>query len=179
MNNIAIQILVTATIFSLMFSIGINHSLRELAAVWRKPRWMLRALLVVVILVPLVVGFLVWLFDLPASTAAGLVLLAAAPGAPLLTKRSQMAGADPAFSAGLQLTLAVLAVVITPLCLSVFYAVFSLPIERVALLTVLRQVLMVTFLPVFIGLALHHFVPKVTNIIQPPIRQATAQKACK
>jgi hypothetical protein len=81
MDHLAIRILVTATIFSLMFSIGINHSLGELVAVWQKPGWMLRALLVVLILVPLVVGLLVWLLDLPASAAAGLILLAAAPGA--------------------------------------------------------------------------------------------------
>ena len=75
------------------------------AAIWRKPGWMLRALLVVVILVPLVVGLLIKFLNLPASAVAGLVLLAAAPGAPLMTKRSQMAGADPVASAGLQLNL--------------------------------------------------------------------------
>jgi arylsulfatase len=34
------------------------------------------------------------LFDLPAAVAAGVVLLAAAPGAPMTTKRAKMAAAD-------------------------------------------------------------------------------------
>jgi BASS family bile acid:Na+ symporter len=152
MDNPIILHFVTLAIFSLMLAIGVNHSFEQLISLWRRPALLLRSLLAVIVLIPLVVGLLLWLFDLPLAVATGLALLAAAPGAPLTTKRAQMAGGDPTYTASLQLTLALLAVVITPLTLAIFYALFELATERVTAFKVALQVAEVTFLPVIIGL---------------------------
>jgi BASS family bile acid:Na+ symporter len=118
----------------------------------------------------MVVGLLLWLFDLPPAVAAGLAILAAAPGAPLTTKRSRMAGGDPAFTASLQLALAILAVVVKPLILSIFYALFELATERVTPFMVALQVGEVTFLPVIIGLLIQRFAPKLAKFIAKPVQ---------
>ncbi|MGD1999766.1 MAG: bile acid:sodium symporter [Desulfobacterales bacterium] len=165
MDNPIILHFVTLTIFSLMFAIGVNHSYEQLTSLWRRPELLLRSLLAVIVLVPLVVLILLWLFDLPPAVAAGLTILAAAPGAPLTTRRSQMAGGDPTYSASLQLTLALLAVVITPLILAIFYALFELDIERVTPFQVVLQIGEVTFLPVIIGLLIQRFAPKLAGAI--------------
>jgi BASS family bile acid:Na+ symporter len=55
----------------------------------------------------------------------GLVVLAAAPGAPLLTRRAAMAGGNVAIATSLQVTLATLAVVTTPLTLYLFTMAFA------------------------------------------------------
>ena len=83
---------VSLTIFTLMFALGVNHSFEELTSLWRRPGLLLRSLVAVVFLVPMVVVLLLWVFDLPPAPATGLAVLAAAPGAPLTYKRSQMAG---------------------------------------------------------------------------------------
>ncbi len=116
MDNPLILNLVTITIFTLMLTIGVNLSFEKLLSLCRRPFLLLRALLAVVVLVPLVVIVLLRLFDLPSGVATGLALLAAAPGAPLTTKRSQMAGGKFPHSASLQLTLALLAVIIFYYC---------------------------------------------------------------
>ena len=170
MDNPIILHFVSLTVFILMFAIGVNHSFEQLISLWRRPALLLRSLLSVIVVVPMVVGVLLWVFDLTPAVATGLAVLAAAPGAPLTTKRSQMAGGDSTYSASLQLTLALLAVVITPLILAIFYALFDLATERVTPFQVALQVAEVTFLPVIIGLLIQHFAPGAAERIGKPVR---------
>lgn len=170
MDNTMILHFITLTVFSLMLAIGINHSLEQLTSLWRRPDLLLRSLLAVIVLVPLMVVLLLRLFDLPPAVATGLAVLAAAPGAPLTTKRTQMAGGDPTYAASLQLNLALLAVVITPFTLAIFYALFELITERVTPFNVALQVAEVTFLPVIIGLLIQRFAPGIAGRIGKPVR---------
>lgn len=163
--------LTSVTIFTLMLTIGTNQSLQQLTSVWRQRDVLFRSLFAVVVLVPIVVGVLLWLFGLPPAVATGLAVLAAAPGAPLTTKRSQMAGADRTYIISLQLTLALLAVVITPAILTIFTALFELEKERVFVFEVASQVARVTFLPVILGLLLKHFAPKFVEVIGGPLNK--------
>jgi BASS family bile acid:Na+ symporter len=160
---------ISLTVFSLMLTIGLTHPFGQLISLWRQPEVLIRSLLAVIVLVPLVVFLLLWLLDLPPAVATGLALLAAAPGAPLTTRRAQMAGGDPSYSASLQLTLALGAVVITPLTLAILYALFELETERVTWLRVGGQVAQVTFLPVIIGLLVQRFAPKVAEVTGKPL----------
>ena len=172
MDNPLILNFVTITIFTLMLAIGVNLSLQNLFSLCRRPVLLLRVLLAVVVLVPLVVIILLRLFALPSGVATGLALLAAAPGAPLTTKRSQMAGGKFPHSASLQLTMALLAVLITPITLAIFYALFDLEIERVVVsqvFQVFQQVVRVQFLPVILGLLIQKFSPKIADSIGKPL----------
>ena len=169
MDNDILLKFVTVTIFTLMLTIGVNQSLGQLISVWRQRDVLLRSLLAVIVLVPIVVIVLLWVFNLPPAVATGLAVLAAAPGAPLTTKRSQMAGADITYVSSLQLTLALLAVIVTPLTLAVFHGLFELGTERVAVFKIAQQVAQVTFLPVVIGLLLQRFAPKLVAVIGKPL----------
>jgi BASS family bile acid:Na+ symporter len=157
------------TIFTMMLTIGVNQSLGHLIFLWQQPALLFRSLLAVVVLVPAVVFALLWFFDLSPAVATGLAILAAAPGAPLTTKRSEIAAADPVYTTSLQLALALLAILLTPLILAIFYAAFSLTIEAVSPIEVAKQVGKVTFLPVIIGLSLQHFAPKFVATISKPL----------
>jgi BASS family bile acid:Na+ symporter len=159
MENPIVGHFVALTIFSLMFAIGVNHSFRQVAYLASQPGLLVRSLLSVIVVVPGIVGVLLWALPLPPAVATGLALLAAAPGAPLTTKRIEMAGGELQYAVNLQLTLALLAIVVTPLILSVYFSVFDLVIERVAPLDVARQIARVTFLPVIAGFLLRRFLP--------------------
>lgn len=169
MDHPTLLLLVKVTIFALMFAIGVNLSFQQEISLWRRPGLLLRSLLAVVVLVPLVVFLLLRWFDLPPAVATGLCVLAAAPGAPLLHKRSQMAGGSLTYSASLQLTLALLAVLITPLTLAVFYAQFEIGTESVTSFEVAKQVALVQLLPVSLGLIIRHFGPKLAAMIGKPL----------
>ena len=159
----------SVTIFTLMLTIGVNQSLEQLTSLWHQRAVLLRALFAVLVLVPAVVIASLSVFDLSPEVATGLALLAAAPGAPLTTKRSQMAAADIDYVTSLQLTLALLAIVVTPLIVSAFYAVFELTTERVSPVEVAWQIARVTFLPVIVGLTLQRFAPKLVAVIGKPL----------
>ncbi len=169
MNPLFLEILVKATIFSLMLSTGVNLSLEKMLSFWRKPALLFRALFAVVVLVPLVVFILLKLFHLPPEVMIGLIFLAASPGAPLITKRSQMAGARFRYSASLQLTLALLSVIITPITLSIFAVFFQGIPDKVKILDVAQQVMIVQFLPVTLGLLLQKYGAKYAEAIARPL----------
>ncbi|MBD2683359.1 MULTISPECIES: bile acid:sodium symporter family protein [Nostoc] len=168
MHHPLLLILVKVTIFSLMLAIGSNLCFEKMLSFWRKPALVFRALLAVVVLVPLVVILLLKLLNLPPEVMIGLALLAASPGAPLTTKRSQKAGGSFQYSASLQLTLAILAVFFTPLTLAIFATLFEKISQKVAILEVAQQVMMVQLLPVSLGILMQKFAPTFTkNIAQP------------
>lgn len=163
--------LASTTIFALMLTIGLNHSVNELMIVWRQPIRMMWALIAVLVVVPIVAALLILVFELSPGTASGLALLAAAPGAPLTTKRAQVAGAETPYIAGLQLTLAVLAVFVTPLILSLFYSFFDLSIERASIGFVARQIGVVTVVPVLLGLSVKRVFPAFAKKVRTPLNK--------
>jgi len=160
---------VTLTLFTLMLTLGLNRSLVDLTSLERDPAVLVRGLIVVLVLVPAVIFALLWFFDLSPQVATGLALLAAVPGAPMTSKRAEIAAADPIYTSSLQLALALSAILVTPLILGVFYAVFDLAIEQVSPIAVAKQIAMVTFLPVAIGLVLQRFAPNFVKAIIKPI----------
>jgi bile acid:Na+ symporter, BASS family len=170
MDHPIFLMLVTVTIFTLMLALGVNHSFQQLTSLLRRPQLLLRSLLAVIVLVPVFVGLLLWLLELPSAIAAGLAVLAAAPGAPLTYKRTEMAGGDLTYSASLQLTLALLAVVVTPLILAIFNALFKIVGDPITPFHVARQVAEVTFLPVIIGLLIQRFAPHLAKAIGKQVR---------
>jgi len=169
MNHPFFTLFVKITIFSLMLATGINLSFEKMLSLGRQPALLFRAILAVVVLVPAVVIVLLKLFNLSSDVMIGLALLAASVGAPLTTKRSQMAGARFRYSASLQLTLALLTVVITPLILTIFAILFQGIPDNIKILEVAQQVTVVQFLPVTIGLLLQKFGTKYAEAIARPL----------
>lgn len=153
----------------LMLTIGVNRSWSDVVSIWQNPDRLIRLLLAAVVLVPLLAVILFLLFDLSPPVATGLAILASAPGAPLTTLRSKMAGADVTYATSLQLALAFLAIIVTPLTLALFDILFDSVTETATFLQVPRQVATVTFLPVVIGLTLQHFAPRFVAVIRKPL----------
>ena len=171
MDNAFFNGFVTLTVFTLMFSIGINNSVRQLASVWRNPAVVFRSFLAVIVLFPLVVFILLKALNLPSGIATGLAILAAVPGAPMMTKRTEGAGGEPTYASSLQLLLALLVVIIAPLTLGFFYSQFDMVTERVTPWDVARQVARVTFLPIVVALLIVQFAPSVVERIKRPVKK--------
>ena len=161
--------LVRVAIFALMLGVGLSRSVRQLLSVWHRPDALARALLAIVVLFPTMTFVLLRLLALPTAVATGFAVLAAAPGPPLLVKRTEMAGGSASFGASLMLTLGVLAVAVTPLTLAVFYAFFDLQTERVGAMSVASQVAMAHTLPIGLGLVVQRFLPRVAAAITKPV----------
>ena len=171
MDSTIFNAFVTLTVFTLMFAIGINNSIQQLTSVWRQPAVLLRSALAVIVLFPMVIFILLKAFNLPSGVATGLAILAAVPGAPMMTKRTEGAGGEPTYASSLQLSLALLVVIIAPITLGFFYSQFDMVTERVAPWDVARQVARVTFLPLLIALLIVQFAPSIVERIRKPVKK--------
>jgi uncharacterized membrane protein YidH (DUF202 family) len=161
LNSRVITTLAALIVFILMLSLGAQTSPSSLATLWQQPSLLGRSLLSTLVLFPVgaaVIGYLVLSGgEGVGRVALGLGVLAAAPGAPLLSRRAAMAGGNPDVAISLQVTLALLATVTTPLTLWVLTSLFA-PIDASAdYLTIVKQVLLAQFLPLGLGLAIRQF----------------------
>jgi bile acid:Na+ symporter, BASS family len=161
LNSRVVTTLTALTIFVLMISLGVQTAPSSLTTLWQQPSLLGRSLLTTLVLFPLgaaVIGYVVLSGGQSVGrVAVGLAVLAAAPGAPLLSRRAAMAGSNPDIAISLQVTLALLAIVTTPLTLLVLTYLFA-PIEATTnYLTVAKQVFLAQLLPLGLGLAIRRF----------------------
>ena len=147
----AVLLFTGLVVFAQMFDIGLRYQPGSGAALLRDRALALRSLASALVLVPLGAFLLVATLPVPSEVGMGLVILAAAPGAPLTTRRAEAAGADRDYVSALQLMLAALAVVHMPLVIAAFEALLDLSPLPVAPVKIARQVAVVTFLPLVLG----------------------------
>jgi BASS family bile acid:Na+ symporter len=168
MESQLIQNLVALSLLSLMFSLGLNQTFGEITSLWRQPSLFLRSFLSVVVLAPIVA--IIAALPLPVGSALRGVLLAmaAAPGAPLTTKRAVMAGASLSYAASLQITVSILAVITVPFWGFIYNAIFPATIisDPVA---VLKALLTVQVLPIGAGVLIRQALPDMANKIEPSV----------
>ncbi|MCT8162127.1 hypothetical protein [Pseudoruegeria sp. SHC-113] len=155
----AVVIFTGIVVFAQMLDVGLRYAPGSLRGLLAEPALLLRALCSVLVVVPLVVAALIWLLPLPPEVAMGLALLAAAPGAPLTTRRSEAAGADRAFTSALQLVLAAGAALSFPLVLWLMDGLLELAPGPFSPAKVAGQVAMVTFLPLALGWGIARVTP--------------------
>ncbi|AFZ45021.1 protein of unknown function DUF202 [Halothece sp. PCC 7418] len=155
-NNPLFQGFVSVTILTFVLSLGMSLSVTQLREFWQRSGLMLRTLLVTVVLPPLLLALLILTVDLPKPVPIALALLMAAPGPPLLTLRISQAGVTRNLALSMQVTLALITIVVTPLILSLFQAGFpEATTVRLNIGRVIQQVALVQFLPLGIGFAIH------------------------
>lgn len=126
-----------------------------------QPLW--RSLAPVLLLVPLATFSLIVLLRPPPAVTLGLAILAAAPGAPVTTRRAEAAGADIGYVSVLQLTLALVAPAFSPATLGLFDWAFDISPPAITPGTVARQVAIVTFVPAALGWLLSRFAPEFSQ----------------
>jgi BASS family bile acid:Na+ symporter len=158
--------LARVTVFTVMLQNGLTIPLRDLVSLQRKPALLIRSMVAVIQLVPGVVLVLLMLVELPVEAATGLALLASSPGAPLITQRSRIAAGSIPLAADLQLKLVLAAVLVTPLTLTLFKALFPLlPELDSSPAAVAREIAVVSIFPVGIGLFAQRFLPGTAALL--------------
>ena len=162
---------IAVTVFTVMFGIGLGVAPGELGRLWRSPAPMVRGLFSVLVAVPVLALVITRALDLPRATQIGIVLMAISPGAPVALRRSLAAGAHAAFAPGLQISVAILAVVSMPLSIAALNEVYA---GQAAIdpRDVMRQVFIAQLLPLGLGIALRHFGATLAARIEPAVRRA-------
>lgn len=157
---------------TIMLSIGLEVTGRQVLDALRNGSLMGRALLANVVLVPILGLALVRLFPMPPDITAGLLILAAAPGAPFAVQFTSKAKDAVAFAAALLFVLVVVALVITaPLAGLMLRAEIplGLPAWRLAGMAILYLVL-----PLLAGFALQRWSAGLARALRKPVTLCAA-----
>jgi len=159
-------VVAAATVFTIMFVLGLGLVPREFRWVWGHPTLIAKGLFSVLVAVPALALLVTRVFDLARPAEIGIVLMAISPGAPVALRRSLGAGAHRSFAPALQILVAALAVVSMPLSIALLNEVYaghaSIDPRHLA-----RQVFMAQLLPLGLGMMIRHFFPIRAASLEP------------
>ena len=148
-----IGLFATVVVFLIMFTLGLMLGREQIAAALQRRVVLLAVVFAVLVPVPALAVLAVKLFGLTGPVAAGIVLMAISPGAPVALRRALDAGGDRAFAPTLHLSIVMLAVVTVPLTVAILDWIFAKDFA-VTPLHIGRQVFFAQLLPMALGAAL-------------------------
>jgi BASS family bile acid:Na+ symporter len=169
------QTLISASLFTLMFALGLGLRGEAVALLRHRPALILRVLIGSCLLVPLA-GLLLLrspllgALSVPVRLAIG--LMAVCPSAPLTLRKAGRQGGDQELAALLQLLAAAVAIVTIPLLADLFRALFQLSGWDIEPLDVARQVLLIQGLPLSLGVLVRSRLPQLAERLQIPLDRA-------
>ena len=162
------QLLVLVFVVSTMLGVGLMLAVRDISASLRDRRWLVRALFANFVALPAIAFGVSRLLGLDPALTAALLVLATAPGGPVLVKLATLIKGDPALAVGLVVILLLGGVVIQPFVLPLLLGgvtVSAGAIVRTLILTVLA--------PLVIGLAARARLPSLAARLQLPLQRTS------
>jgi BASS family bile acid:Na+ symporter len=167
-----LAVLIGASVFAVMFSLGLMLGREQIAAALRQRGVMAAALFAALVPVPASALLCVMLFGIKGVVAAGILLMAISPGAPIALRRAIEAGHQSALAPPLHVVIVMLAIVTVPASLAILAAIYQKNFA-VSPLDVARQVFFAQLLPLGLGAALHAFRPQAAARIEGPLARIT------
>src|SRR6266702_2895846 len=158
-----VRLLTIGSLAGLLMAVGMRLTVKQVVNALRKRRL---ALIITAnfVIVPVLVLAATKLCGFKAEVSLGMILLSAAPFAPVVPVFTRMARADLALAAGLSTLFPLLCVFFTPLVVGV--ALRGMP-ETAAVrfnsLEILLTLLATIILPLGVGMALKHFAPVLSR----------------
>lgn len=157
-GNLAIYFFVVTSIAAM----GLNLTVREILDPWKK-KWLLTISLVTnFVVIPLFALFVLYLVPLDIDLATGLIIVAAAAGAPSLPKAMDIIGGNVAYAVGLTIVLVLVTIFYMPLMLPYLIPGVFVDQSGTALYLILFMLI-----PLVITMALRAGVPSLAQRLYP------------
>ncbi|WP_396638474.1 bile acid:sodium symporter family protein [Maribacter sp. R77961] len=153
-----------------MFGVALEISIKDFKELWSKPKPILIGVLSQFVLLPLVTFILILILKPYPSIALGMIMVAACPGGNISNFITHLAGGNSALSVCLTAIATLLAVIMTPLSLEFWGSLYKptaqiLETVAIAPFEMVKLVALLLGLPLFLGMCLHHFRPKLALIL--------------
>jgi len=162
------HLLVLALVVSTMLGVGLTLTVRDIYVSLHDRRWLVRVLLANFVVLPAIALGVSRLLELDPVLTASLLVLATAPGGPVLVKWATLAKGDPALAVGLVVILLLVGVATQPLVLPIL-----LDGVTVSVGAILRTLIFTVLAPLLIGLALRARHPLLAAWLQLPLRRVS------
>lgn len=169
MNMVAIILLaLKASIILSVFAIGLKATFADATFLFRRPRYLIRALLSMNILMPLVALAIGKAFALYPAVKIALVAISVSPIPPILPNKALKAGGKEDYTIGLLVALSALSIFVIPIMMEIFEAItgVSLAMQPRSIAVV---VLTTILLPLLAGIAVRKIAPTVADRAAKPI----------
>ncbi|MEP9359659.1 hypothetical protein [Sphingomonas sp. KR3-1] len=163
-----VPLLVQGSMFLMIMAVAMQCPWREVVEQIRHPRLPVRAFLAVNVVVPVTAVLLALALDLPQPIAAGLILMAVSPLAPLVPGNALKTGAQRSYILATYLLLIVIAIPVVPLSLKLIDRVFGVE-ATVPAATIAMIAFISALLPIAIGLLLAALAPRFAARAAGPI----------
>jgi len=149
-------------VISSMLAMGLSLTINQIIQPLKNARLVLLALLANFVLVPLLAYAITLVIPLKDDLATGLIVLAAAAGAPFLPKLVQVAEGNTALGVGMMVLLMVVTIFYLPLVLP-----YLLPGVEVDPWAIAQSLIMSMLIPITIGLLIKAYAPDTADHWQP------------
>ncbi|TQV87952.1 bile acid:sodium symporter family protein [Aliikangiella coralliicola] len=166
------QVVLPFSLFIIMWGMGLSLKVKDFTRVLTRPKAVVIGIICQMALLPMIGYFIVMMFGFSAELAVGLMILTFCPGGVTSNMFSYLANGDTALSISLTAVVSILTPFTIPL-LSVLMIgwfmdesqEFSIPILRTII-----QLLVITVVPVAIGMLLHVKYPKFCAKAERPVK---------
>lgn len=155
----------------IMLGLGLSLKLQDFSQVLLRPKTLLVALIVQILVLPVVCFGIVSVSALPPAISVGMMLLAASPGGPTAVLYTHLAKGDTALSLTLTGITSLVALVSVPLItnfsLQHFYGagqILPLPVDK------FLQFFAIVLVPAAIGIAVQHRYPTLADRLERPVK---------
>lgn len=155
-------------VFLLMAALGLSLKPTEVAANWKRMEWSgwVKLALATFIVPPALALLLARLFHLTSTETAGLFMLGAVPGAPLITRNVRRKGFDPQIAASYQIWAALLVPVFIPFVVASAGKLYERDIW-ISPALLLKEVMLKQCIPLALGMTIAWLAPKRAERMQP------------
>jgi len=159
---VLIQNLVMITVIFLMLGVGLQTTFRQIIDVIRQFQLLMRGILANFLIIPVLLYLGIQWSYLTPEVGIGLMVMAAAPVAPMAPPFVGMAKGDLPYAVGLMTVVALLCVPLTPLILSLC-VVTSEQGLNLDTFQMIQTILIAQLIPISIGMAIHRVTPHWTE----------------
>lgn len=167
-GNIVTQIFLPISLAFIMFSVGLELTLKDFKRVVVQPRDFAVGAVSQVLVLPAVAFLLLSLWPIEPLLAVGVMIIAACPGGVTSNLMSYLARADTALSVSLTATISVVSVFTLPLIVG-FSILYFIDVEEAPNLNIVQTVagiFVITTVPVMIGMLVNRLAPRLASAIE-------------
>ncbi|QDZ38709.1 bile acid:sodium symporter family protein [Euhalothece natronophila Z-M001] len=171
-SNLLTDVFLPLALFIIMLGMGLTLTRQDFARVLLAPKATLIGLAAQLVMLP-IIGFLIaWGFPVSPEIAVGVVLLTACPGGPTSNLITFLAKGDVALSITLTAITSIATVFTIPLIVNLGMQAFLSEDTSFQLpfLSTVGQIIVITIIPVSIGMMIQHYAPQFANRCDKPLR---------
>lgn len=171
-QDLAVSYFLPASLGLMTFAMGLGLNIHDFKILYSKPKATIVGVLGQLLLLPILAFGLAILFQLPAPSAIGLVLLAACPGGAHSNLMANLAKGDVALSVALTALSGLACVITIPAYVYLATSWFTSESTLIALSfkDTFLQLLSIVIIPLMLGMLLRHGLKEKTHVLEKIIK---------